>query len=230
MSQISYNLLRLTPLQSDMAINLTLNEILEQLELHFPNAKSELVFQNSFELLVATILSAQCTDERVNKVTPILFEHYPTPEKLAQSTLEDVVKIIYSTGFYNNKAKNIIAMSKKLVEEFDSKVPSDMEKLVTLPGVARKTANVVLYNAFGICDGIAIDTHVKRIALLLGLSNKNDPEKIEQDLMKIIPKDKWGFFSQSIVLYGRYYCKAKRHDITKCFLGGHELLDDYNAY
>lgn len=193
--------------------------ILRLLEEHYPHAKSELDHKNAFELLVATILSAQCTDERVNKVTPSLFAQYPTSLKLSQAKFEDVTKIIRSTGFFNNKAKNIIAMSEKLVTDYGGKVPNSMEELVTLPGVARKTANVVLYNSFGKNEGIAVDTHVKRISILLGLTKSTSPEKIEKDLMNLFPRDKWGFLSQSLVLYGRYNCKARKHDQSKCFLG-----------
>lgn len=195
------------------------DDILSLLEEHYPNAKSELTHKNAFELLVATILSAQCTDERVNKVTPILFQHYPTPQKLAQAEIADVIAIIRSTGFFNNKARNIIAMSKKLVTDYGGEVPDNMEELVKLPGVARKTANVVLYNSFGKNEGIAVDTHVKRISTLLGLTTNTSPEKIELDLMNQFPREKWGFLSQTLVMYGRYRCKAKKHDQSQCFLG-----------
>jgi len=193
--------------------------IIMLLEEHYPNSKSELTHKSPFELLVATILSAQCTDERVNKVTPVLFKHYPTSQTLTEAPIEDVIKIIRSTGFFNNKAKNIIAMSKQLVADYGGEVPDDIEDLVKLPGVARKTANVVLYNAFGKNEGIAVDTHVRRISLLLGLTKNTNPEKIELDLMKQFPQEKWGFLSQSLVMYGRYRCKAKKHDESLCFLG-----------
>ena len=196
-------------------------EIIELLEENFPNAISELTHADPFQLLIATILSAQCTDERVNKVTPILFGRYPTPQMLSEADPVDVIEIIKSTGFFNNKARNIMGASKKIFTDFEGKVPDTMEQLIILPGVARKTANVVLYNSFGKNEGIAVDTHVKRLSQLLGLTQNSDPEKIEKDLMEIFPKDKWGFLSQSLVLYGRYYCKAKKHDETKCFLGGH---------
>ncbi|HRO65686.1 MAG TPA: endonuclease III, partial [Candidatus Dojkabacteria bacterium] len=195
--------------------------ILTKLESNFPDARSELDFKNPFELLIATILSAQCTDARVNKVTPILFNQYPTPQKMSVASQDQVAKIIFSTGFFNQKSKKIIATSKKIVDEFDGRVPDEMKELIKLPGVARKTANVVLYNAFGKNEGIAVDTHVIRISKLLGLTNNFNPDKIEKDLMELFPRDKWGFLSQSLVLYGRYYCTAKRHDTSKCFLGGH---------
>lgn len=195
--------------------------VLKSLENNFPNAKSELDFKSPFELLIATILSAQCTDARVNKVTPVLFNRFPTPRDMSEASQDEVSKIIFSTGFYNQKTKKIIATAKKIVEEFDGKVPDEMQELIKLPGVARKTANVVLYNAFDKNEGIAVDTHVIRISRLLGFTTNTNPDKIEKDLMELFPRDKWGFLSQSLVLYGRYYCTAKRHDTSKCFLGGH---------
>ena len=200
---------------------LEINDIIGKLESNFPDAKSELDFKNPFELLIATILSAQCTDARVNKVTPILFDHFPTPKAMSVASLEEISKIIFSTGFYNQKAKKIIGTSKIIVEEFDGKVPDEMNDLIKLPGVARKTANVLLYNAYGKNEGIAVDTHVIRISRLLGFTQNTNPDKIENDLMNLFPREKWGFLSQGLVLYGRYYCKAKRHDTSKCFLGGH---------
>ncbi|HRP36419.1 MAG TPA: endonuclease III, partial [Candidatus Dojkabacteria bacterium] len=149
------------------------------------------------------------------------FNQYPTPQKMSVASQDQVAKIIFSTGFFNQKSKKIIATSKKIVDEFDGRVPDEMKELIKLPGVARKTANVVLYNAFGKNEGIAVDTHVIRISKLLGLTNNFNPDKIEKDLMELFPRDKWGFLSQSLVLYGRYYCTAKRHDTSKCFLGGH---------
>ncbi|MCA9380445.1 endonuclease III [Candidatus Dojkabacteria bacterium] len=197
------------------------DSVIERLENNFPNAKSELEFKNPFELLIATILSAQCTDARVNKVTPILFKQFPTPQKMSKATHDEISKIIFSTGFYNQKAKKVIESSKKIVEDFNGKVPNEMNQLIRLPGVARKTANVVLYNAFSKNEGIAVDTHVIRISRLLGFTENKNPDKIEKDLMELFPREKWGFLSQSLVLYGRYNCKAKKHDTTKCFLGGH---------
>lgn len=195
--------------------------ILLKLENNYPNARSELVFNNPFELLIATILSAQCTDARVNKVTPTLFEHFPAPTDMCEATHDDVASIIFSTGFYNQKTKKLIATSKKIVEDYQGMVPDEMKELIKLPGVARKTANVVLYNAFDKNEGIAVDTHVIRISRLLGFTTNTNPDKIEKDLMELFPRDKWGFLSQSLVLYGKYYCTAKRHDTSKCFLGGH---------
>jgi endonuclease-3 len=202
-------------------MELNAEKVLEELESHFPNAKSELTFANPFELLIATILSAQCTDARVNKVTPVLFSQFPTPLMMSKACHEEISKIIFSTGFYNQKAKKIVNASKKIVDEYMGKVPDEMNDLIKLPGVARKTANVVLYNAFGKSEGIAVDTHVIRISRLLGFTKNSNPDKIEKDLMMLFPRDKWGFLSQSLVLYGRYICKAKKHDTSKCFLGGH---------
>lgn len=195
------------------------NRVLTLLEKNYPHAVCELNHKDCFELLVGVILSAQCTDERVNKVTPLLFKHFPTPETMANANLEEVKKLIYSTGFYNNKAKNIVNMSKKLVEIHKSHVPDTMEELIKLPGVARKTANIILYNCYGKNEGLAVDTHVKRISRLIGLTKETDPVKIEKDLMNEFPQDKWGFVSHALVLYGRYTCSAKKHDNSKCFLG-----------
>ncbi len=197
----------------------TPEDILALLEEYYPNAKCELIHKTPFELLIATVLSAQCTDERVNKVTPVLFKYYPTPLDLAKAIPADVSEIIRSTGFFNNKTKNIIGISQIVTANYNGQVPNNMKELIKLPGVARKTANVVLYNAFGKNEGVAVDTHVKRIANLLNLSLSPDPRKIEVDLMKKFPREKWGFLSQSLVLYGRYRCKAKKHDESMCFLG-----------
>lgn len=194
-------------------------EILELLEEHYPNAGSELEYNSPFQLLVATILSAQCTDERVNKVTPELFRHYPTAIELAKGDIEKIKEIIRTTGFFNNKAKNIQGAARMIVSNHGGKMPDTMAELITLPGVARKTANVVLYNALGKNEGIAVDTHVIRISNLVGLTKSKDPKIIEIELMKKFPMNKWGFLSQSLVLYGRYICTARKHDQSKCFLG-----------
>lgn len=194
------------------------SEILELLERHYTDAKCELIFNSPFELLIATILSAQCTDERVNKVTPELFRQYPTPIELAKADIAKIKELIKTTGFFNNKAKNIQGAAKMIVSNYDNKMPDSMAELIKLPGVARKTANVVLYNALGKNEGIAVDTHVIRVSNVLGLTKSKDPKKIEIELMQQFPKDKWGFLSQSLVLYGRYICTARKHDQTKCFL------------
>ncbi len=194
-------------------------KILVLLEEHFPNAKTEINFQTPFQLLVATILSAQCTDARVNIVTPELFRRFPDAQAISDADIEEIKTLIRSTGFYNNKAKNIQNMAKMIIAEFNGCLPENIEDLTKLPGVARKTANVLLYNAFGKNEGIAVDTHVTRIANVLKLTDSKDPKKIEVDLMNQFPRNKWGFLSQSIVLYGRYICTARKHDQSKCFLG-----------
>jgi endonuclease-3 len=196
--------------------NSKIKEMVEILKKEYPNAKTELKYSNPFELLIATILSAQTKDTTINKITPILFKKYPTPQKLAEADLKDVEKIIKPTGFYKTKAKNIIETSKILVEKFGGKVPDNMEDLLKLKGVARKTANVVLSNAFNKNEGIVVDTHVKRISYRIGLSDNKDPLKIEQDLMKIFDKDDWGFISNALVLHGRYICDAKKPKCDIC--------------
>jgi endonuclease-3 len=172
-----------------------LQKIFAGLDGLFPRAQCALTHENPFQLLVATILSAQCTDERVNKVTPGLFAKFPTPQDLAAVSQEALENEIRSTGFFRNKAKSIIGASKKIVADFGGKVPTTMEQLLTLPGVARKTANVVLGSAFGIPSGVVVDTHVFRISHRLKLSNEKTPEKVEQDLMKIVPQDSWISFA-----------------------------------
>jgi endonuclease III len=193
-----------------------LRKILAALDKLFPRAECALHHSNAFQLLVATILSAQCTDERVNKVTPGLFARHPTPQDfaaLAQEVLEDEIR---STGFFRNKARSIIATSKKLVGEFKGEVPRTMEELLGLPGVARKTANVVLGTAYGIASGVVVDTHVFRIAHRLRLSEEKTPEKVEQDLMKIIPRDRWITFSHQLIWFGRKVCQARNPLCASC--------------
>ncbi len=192
---------------------LAVNEELKKL---FPEARTALKYDNCFQLLVAVILSAQCTDKKVNEVTPVLFAKYPTLDTIAEAKQEEFEKVIYSTGFYRAKAKNIIATARKLRDEYGSVVPDTMEQLIMLPGVARKTANIVLGNCFGVVVGIAVDTHVKRLSNVLGLTNQQNPEKIEQDLMKIIPHEDWFDFTNRIIEYGRKYCPATKHDHAAC--------------
>lgn len=182
----------------------------------FPDPKCALTYKSPFQLLVAVILSAQCTDKKVNEVTPKLFEQFPTVDTMAEAQQEDVEKLIYSTGFYRAKAKNIIAAAQKIKKEFSGNVPKTMEELITLPGVARKTANIVLGNCFGVVVGIAVDTHVKRLSNVLGLTENHDPVKIEQDLMKLLPQKEWFVFTYRIIEYGRKYCVAIKHDHAKC--------------
>lgn len=181
----------------------------------FPAPACALIFETPFQLLVATILSAQCTDKQVNKVTPTLFEKYADAKAMAKADIEDVEKIIHSTGFYKNKAKNIVNAALGLVERFGGVVPSNIDDLTSLAGVGRKTANVVLGNAFDI-PGMVVDTHVKRISNRMGLTKHDDPEKIEQDLMKIIPENQWTLFSHRLVLFGRSVCDAKKPDCVNC--------------
>lgn len=193
-------------------------DIIRILHKRYPHSRTALSHNNPFRLLVATILSAQCTDERVNKITPSLFRKYKTIAafaKVKQSILEQDIR---STGFYKNKAKNIIATSKKLVEEFNSRVPDTMDELVTLPGVARKTANIVLSSSFGKTEGIAVDTHVKRLSERLGLSKEKNPEKIEKDLMGIVPRKDWIDFNYLLVDHGRAACIARKPLCSDCVI------------
>ena len=185
-------------------------EILTRLRAAYPDAHCALDYSNAFELLCATILSAQCTDARVNLVTPALFAAYPTPADLARASQAAVEEIIKSTGFFRNKAKSLIGMAQALVAEHGGEVPRTMEQLRELPGVGRKTANVILGNAYGINEGITVDTHVTRLARRLGLSRHDDPVKIEQDLMPLFPRDYWGLLSHLLIFHGRQVCVARR--------------------
>lgn len=183
-----------------------------------PTSRSQLHYSNSFQLLIATILSAQCTDARVNLVTKGLFKKYKSPKDFAEADIHALEKAIHSTGFYRAKAKNIKSASKLLVQKHGGKVPKTMEELLELPGVARKTANIVLTNGFGIVEGIAVDTHVMRLSQRLGLTRQKDPNKIEQDLMKILPKNEWGEFNGRLVLHGRKICFARKPNCKECKL------------
>ncbi len=182
----------------------------------YPRAQTALTHDNPLQLLVATILSAQCTDERVNKVTPSLFSRYRTASDFASSRPEELEALIRSTGFYRAKAKNIRQCCAEIVERHDGRVPGTMHELVGLPGVGRKTANVVLGSAFGEAEGVVVDTHVKRISGLLGLTTHTDPEKIERDLMELLPKKHWIVFSNLLILHGRAVCRARRPDCGRC--------------
>jgi endonuclease-3 len=193
-------------------------KVIELLEKEHSDAKIALHHTNPLELLVATILSAQCTDERVNTVTKTLFKKYTKAEDYANADLKELEQDIKSTGFYRNKAKNIKKTSQILVEKYHSKVPKTMEELLELPGVARKTTNIVLANAFGVVEGVAVDTHVRRLAQRLGLSGNDDPDKIEKDLMRIVPKDKWMRITDLLIFHGRRVCTAKRPKCTACVL------------
>jgi endonuclease-3 len=184
----------------------------------YPDATCTLTYATPVQLLVATILSAQCTDERVNKVTPALFERFPDAASLAGAERVELERLIRSTGFYRNKAKNIQGACQKIVQEFDGEVPRQMEQLLSLPGVARKTANVVLAHAYGILQGVTVDTHVKRLSNRLGLTEQTDPVKIEQDLMRLIPQPEWETFSISLIYHGRAICQARKPDCAVCGL------------
>ncbi len=190
--------------------------LLKSLKKTYPHPQCALTHSSPLELLVATILSAQCTDERVNKVTPALFAKYRTAADYASSDPLELETIIKSTGFYRNKAKSIRGMAKMVIEKYDGVVPRKMEALLELPGVARKTANVVLGTAFGISVGVVVDTHVMRLSHRLGLSHKKTPEKIEQDLMKLMPASDWIWFSHALITHGRATCKARTPDCEHC--------------
>lgn len=193
-------------------------EIMDILSKEYPDPRIELDYSNPLELLVATILSAQSTDKIVNRITKDLFKKYRTAEDYAGADLEKFEKEIKSSGFYRNKAKNIISTAKILVERYASKVPNNMDDLLTLPGVARKTANIVLASAYGIPAGIAVDTHVKRLSFRLGLTKETDPGKIEKDLTAQIPKDYWIQVNKILVLHGRYICTARKPACVSCVL------------
>ena len=184
----------------------------------YPGATCALHHNNPWELLVATILSAQCTDKRVNEVTPGLFAKYPTPRDFAAVRPEVLAQDIRSTGFFNNKAKSIVGAATRIVGEFGGKVPQTIEELLTVPGAARKTANVVLGTAYGIASGVVVDTHVQRISQRLDLTRNTEPVKIEQDLMKVVPRDRWILFSHQIILHGRALCVARNPKCAECDL------------
>ena len=195
-----------------------INKILTLLKKEYPQAEVALSFTNPLEILVSTILSAQCTDIRVNLVTKSLFKKYKIVEDYAKANIKTFEQEIRSTGFYHNKAKNIIAAAQRILKDFNGEVPNTMEKLVQLPGVARKTANIVLLNGFGKVEGIAVDTHVRRLSQRLGLSKNDDPNKIEQDLMRLLDKKEWGDFSYLLIEHGRRICIAKNPKCLECIL------------
>ncbi len=192
--------------------------VVSRLKAEYPGATTELNWTNPLELLVATILSAQTTDVRVNQVTRSLFEKYRTARDYAEADPAELEEDIRPTGFYRNKAKALQGMARALLERHGGEVPKTMEDLVALPGVGRKTANVVLGNAFGVDEGIVVDTHVRRLSNRLGLSAERDPEKIERDLMRVVPKEDWTVFSHLLILHGRRVCKARRPDCPNCVL------------
>jgi endonuclease III len=193
-------------------------KILAALERMYPGATCALHHSNAWELLVATILSAQCTDKRVNEVTPGLFAKYPTIQDFASASQPELAQDIRSTGFFNNKSKSVIGAARRILEDFHGEVPRTIEELLKVPGAARKTANVVLGTAFGIASGVVVDTHVQRISRRLDLTKQTDPVKIEKDLMKTIPKDKWIAFSHEIILHGRALCTARNPKCVDCAL------------
>jgi endonuclease-3 len=190
--------------------------VYDKLAKAYPDARCALDHRDAFQLLVATILSAQCTDKRVNLVTPVLFAKYPTPAALARARQAEVERIIQSTGFFHSKARNLIAMARTLVDHYGGKVPPAMEELVALPGVGRKTANVVLGNAFGIDEGVVVDTHVARLSQRLGFTGHTDPVKIEQDLMALFPRERWTMLAHLLISHGRDVCTARKPCHEQC--------------
>jgi endonuclease-3 len=195
-------------------------EIYDRLALEYPDAHCALTFGNAFQLGVATILSAQCTDERVNMVTPPLFKRFTTPDELADAKQEEVEGIIRSTGFFRNKAKNIIGFARGVVEEHGGVVPQTMPALHALPGVGRKTANVILGNAFGIDEGVVVDTHVKRLSTLMAFTKEKTPEKIEVDLAALFPRERWTMLAHLLIWHGRATCDARKPRCESCVVSG----------
>jgi endonuclease-3 len=189
--------------------------IYRQLTKSYPNVRCELDYRNPFQLLVATVLSAQCTDKRVNQTTPALFKKYPNPKKMAKADVKDIQRLVKSTGFYRAKAKNIKALSNKIMEEFDGDVPSNIDDLITLPGVGRKTANVVLGNAFGV-PGITVDTHFGRLSRRFGWSKQNDPVKVEFEVGELIAEKEWTNLSQRMIWHGRRVCHSRKPACGAC--------------
>ncbi|MGD8280201.1 MAG: endonuclease III [Gemmatimonadota bacterium] len=204
------------PRESKKARKERAEKVYDLLAEEYPDAHCELDFENPFQLAVSTILSAQTTDERVNMVTPELFERYPDAKALASAQQEDVEEIIRSTGFFRNKAKNIIGFARGLMADHGGEVPSSMEELSALPGVGRKTANVILGNAFGVDEGVVVDTHVKRLSSLLGFTKEKTPEKVERDLMELFPSDRWTMLSHLLIWHGRRVCIARRPQCADC--------------
>lgn len=191
-------------------------EIFERLDEEYPDSDCALEHDDAFQLLVATILSAQCTDERVNQVTPAVFERYPTPADLGSADLSELEELVRSTGFYRNKARALQGLGQALASDHDGEVPRRMEALTDLPGVGRKTANVVLGNAFGIEEGIVVDTHVGRLSRRLGLSEEKDAVKVERDLVELVPEGSWTLWSHLLIDHGRAVCKARRPECPRC--------------
>jgi endonuclease-3 len=203
---------------SALPATVRIDEILRLLHQAYPDARCALDHRNAFELLVATILAAQCTDERVNKVTPALFAKYPTPLAMAAADRADLEEMVRTTGFFHNKAKNMQEAAQRIVEVYGGEVPANMADLLTLAGVARKTANVVLGNVFNVADGVVVDTHVRRLANRLGLTAHEDAEKIERDLMALVPQSEWIMFSHLLIYHGRQVCAARKPACARCTL------------
>jgi endonuclease-3 len=193
-----------------------IDKILTGLDKMYPGVTCALHHSNAWELLVATILSAQCTDKRVNEVTPNLFKKYPTIQDFASASQDELAQDIRSTGFFNNKAKSVIGAARKILSDFGGQVPNEIAKLLTVPGAARKTANVVLGTAYGIASGVVVDTHVQRISQRLDLTKETEPVKIERDLMKVIPQDRWILFSHQVIHHGRALCIARKPRCAEC--------------
>lgn len=191
-------------------------EVLRRLNLRYPEPKGDLTAEGAWQLMVATILAAQCTDERVNSVTPTLFARWPGPKQMAEASLQEVEEVIRPTGFFRNKAKHLIANASRLMQHYNGQVPDAMQDLISLAGVARKTANIVLWGAFGKNEGLAVDTHVKRIAFRLGLTSSADPLVLERDLMALFPQDSWGNVNHMLVHFGREVCAARKPNCASC--------------
>jgi endonuclease-3 len=202
--------------------------IIKRLKKEYPHAHCALNHSNAFELLIATILSAQCTDERVNIVTADLFRKYRSPNDFVNADLSELEKDIHSTGFFRNKAKNIQGASRRIIDEFGGKVPETMNDLLSLPGVARKTANVVLGNAFGIASGVVVDTHVSRLSQRLGLTKNENPEKIERDLIEFVPRKHWIIFPHWLITHGRRVCQARKPKCKECVLA--DICPSYDEF
>jgi endonuclease III len=208
----------MSPRESRAALHARAVEIIARLKKLYPDAHCELDYRNPYQLLVATILSAQCTDVRVNAVTPALFKRWPDARTLAQARPEELETVIRSTGFFRNKTKNLIGMAQAVVADHAARIPHTMAELRPLPGVGRKTANVILGNAYGINDGVTVDTHVLRLSALLRLTRHADPEKVEQDLMVLVPRDEWALVSHLLIWHGRRVCVANRPRCEACVL------------
>lgn len=206
------------PRESKKALRERARSIYELLEREYPEAMTALAHGNPFELAVATVLSAQCTDERVNMVTPALFNRYPDAPSLAGADQEELEGLIHSTGFFRNKAKNLIGMAQALLDRHQGELPRTLAELTKLPGIGRKTANVVLGNAFGIDEGVVVDTHVKRLSGRMGFSKEKTPEKIELDLMEVFPRERWTPLSHLLIFHGRGPCPARKPRCTECLV------------